>query len=172
MSEMGKLLGEDTLRFERVLPGGLEETWEYLVNGEKRGKWLSEGDVPSERGASFEMRFDHRRLPGGLGEAPEKYREYAEGHTTRCRVLEIEAPRVLEISWAEGEIYESVVRFELFERGKETLLVLTHRGLKGREAMLGTLGGWHTHLEILCGEQRGAFWDRHLYWEGEYQKEI
>ena len=30
----------DTFRFERLFPGPIERVWEYLVDGEKRGKWV------------------------------------------------------------------------------------------------------------------------------------
>lgn len=174
MNPMGRLIGEDTLRFERLLPGPIERVWAYLTESEKRGTWLARGEMDLRPGGEIEFRFDHRELPVELGAAPEKYKDYAAGHSTRARVIAVEAPRLLEITWAEGEIYESVVRFELFERGDEVLLVLTHRGLKGKEALLGTFGGWHTHLDILLAllegkRPEGSFWERHMEWEMRYE---
>jgi len=173
MNPMGSLLGKDTLRFERLLPGPIDRVWAYLTESEKRGTWLAKGEMELWPGGAVAFQFDHRELPVDLGEAPEKYRAYEAGHATRARVIAVEAPRLLEITWAEGEIYESVVRFELFERGEDVLLVLTHRGLKGEEAVLGTLGGWHTHLDILSAlagkAPEGSFWGRHLEWEEKYK---
>ncbi len=173
MSEMGKLMAADTLRFERVLPGPIEEVWAYLTESEKRKKWLAAGEMDLRVGGEIEFYFDERALESEADQAPEKYRQYAGGHRAKAHVLEVEAPRVLEITWAEGEVYESTVRFELFERGEEVLVVLTHRGLKGREPMLGVLGGWHTHLDIwvdmLAGRKAKAFWKAHLEWEARYE---
>lgn len=177
MTNRGSLLSEDTLRFERLLPGPIERVWAYLTESEKRGTWLARGEMDLTAGAPIQFHFDHRQLPIDLGEAPEKYATYAEGHSTNARVLEVDPPRLLEITWAEGEIYESIVRFELFEKGDEVLLVLTHRGLKGDEAVFGTLGGWHVHLDILAAylsghRVEGTFWDNHLAQEAAYRTAV
>ncbi len=173
MTPMGTKLNQDTLRFERLLPGPIERVWAYLTDSELRGTWLAKGAMDLHPGGAIGFHFDHGKLPLPLGEAPSKYGEYAEGHATRARVIAVDPPRLLEITWAEGEIYESIVRFELSQQGDEVLLVLTHRGLQGREAMLGTFGGWHTHLDILSAllqgqTPQGAFWTNHLAWEGKY----
>lgn len=41
MNRYGELIAPDTVRFQRLLPGTLDTVWSYLVDGEKRGKWLA-----------------------------------------------------------------------------------------------------------------------------------
>ena len=36
MNDYGELLDENTVRFERLLPGPIERVWSYLTEGEKR----------------------------------------------------------------------------------------------------------------------------------------
>ncbi len=40
MSEYGELLDECTVRFERMLPGPIDRVWSYIVDSDKRKKWL------------------------------------------------------------------------------------------------------------------------------------
>ena len=75
MSEYGELLDESTVRFERMLPGPIDRVWNYIVDGEKRKKWLCAGDISAGKGANVDMHFHNETLSRATDiEIPEKYR--------------------------------------------------------------------------------------------------
>ena len=65
---------------------------------------------------------------------------------------------------------------ELTPHGEDVLLVVMHRRLDGREAMVSVASGWHTHLEILNdllqGREPRPFWSSHAVLEAEYERRI
>ncbi len=67
MSEYGKLLDEHTVRFERLLPGPIERVWSYIVDSDKRRKWLCAGDIGAGDGAHVDMHFHNESLFPLLG---------------------------------------------------------------------------------------------------------
>ncbi len=50
MNDYGELIAPDTVRFKRLLPGTIDRVWSYLVDSEKRGKWLAGGDTEERVG--------------------------------------------------------------------------------------------------------------------------
>jgi hypothetical protein len=68
------------------------------------------------------------------------------------------------------------VTFELTPKGKDVLLVLTHRDLADRKMMVSVSSGWHSHLAILIDVLNGAeprpFWTTVTTMEAEYEKRI
>ncbi|WP_234274916.1 hypothetical protein [Billgrantia zhangzhouensis] len=40
-SGYGKDIAEDSIRFERLLPGPIERVWAFLTESDKRGLWLA-----------------------------------------------------------------------------------------------------------------------------------
>lgn len=154
----GRLIAPAEVRFERLLPGPIETVWQFLVDSDKRGQWLASGPMELKEGGAVELRFRHRDLSPLKAPPPERYREMDEkGHVSRERVLRVEAPRLLSISWGDSE-----VTFELEPRGGQVLFTVTHRRLADRAKMVQTSGGWHTHLDILVERANGrvppAFW--------------
>lgn len=91
------------------------------------------------------------------------------GHVGRERVLRVEPPRLLAISWGKSE-----VTFELVPEGRNVRLILTHRQLPTRADMVQTSGGWHTHLDILVERANGrvpkAFWAAFGNIEQQYEE--
>jgi uncharacterized protein YndB with AHSA1/START domain len=89
------------------------------------------------------------------------------------RVTAFDPPRTLAYLWGEDASDSSEVRYELTPMGDEVRLVLTHRRLASRDAMLSVAAGWHTHLDILEARLTGAtpegFWRRHTLLEREYE---
>ena len=87
-------------------------------------------------------------------------------------VIRCEPPNILVHTWDFEDTY-SEVTYELEELGDRVRLVLTHRRLTADE-MLGVLGGWHTHLDILEdvleGKEPEAFWKMHTAHEAEYER--
>jgi len=108
-------------------------------------------------------------------ETPEQYRKY-EGMEMEGRIIRFEPPRLLVHSWKEEDDSDSEVSFELSEEGGRTRLVLTHRHLADRAAMVGVAGGWHTHLalleDILAGRRPRPFWSNHDRAAAEYEDRI
>lgn len=55
-------------------------------------------------------------------------------------------------------------------------LILTHRRLADRAAMLSVAGGWHTHLDILADRLAGRtpepFWTTHERLEADYESRL
>jgi uncharacterized protein YndB with AHSA1/START domain len=166
----GRLIAPAEVRFERLLPGPIETVWEFLVDSEKRGQWLASGPMELKPGGTVELRFRHRDLSPHQAPPLERYREMdAKGHLARERVLRIEPPHLLSISWGDSD-----VTFELFPEGDKIRLVLTHRRLSDRAMLVQTSGGWHTHLDILVARAHGrtppSFWTVFGDIEGEYDK--
>lgn len=150
-----------TLRIERTLPAPVERVWTYLIDPEKRRTWLAGGTMAQQAGSVFELRFQHTELSGEV--APERFAAYRKTHVQNSRVLRIEAPTLLVISWGNEHEDASEVTFELSPQGEHaTHLVLTHRRLPDRKETLSVASGWHAHLgvldEVLHGQKPQGFW--------------
>ena len=129
---------------------------------------------PERKGGSVELTFHNGELSPNET-PPEKYKPYAGPISTHGRVTRCEPPRLLSFTWG-GETEESEVTFELTPRGKDVLLVLTHRRLADHAAMLSVSGGWHTHLAILQDRLNGTelrpFWATLSRADAEYEKRL
>jgi uncharacterized protein YndB with AHSA1/START domain len=173
--EYGEVLASDTIRFERLLPGPIERVWEYLTDGDKRGKWLARGPMELKPGSATALVFKHSELSAEKT-PPARYKDMEGGKTMPMRILRAEAPRLLAISWAGEPGGESEVVFELTPKGDKVLLVLTHKRLANREAMKSVAGGWHTHLGVLednlAGRAPRGFWTSHEKLDAEYRRRL
>ncbi len=139
MTDLGKIVAPDTIRFERLLPGPIERVWDFLTKPEHLASWLGE--------ASFEGRT------GGFVELK------TEGGIVRGVVNRWEPPRRLVYSWlhvpsAEQGFPDSLLTFELEPKGKEVVLVLTHRRVTS-EFRSRMLAGWHVLLDVLRARLEG-----------------
>ena len=87
-----------------------------------------------------------------------------------------EPPTKLSITWEGGRGPNSEVTFELAPREDRVLLVVTHRRLPDRSAMVGVASDWHTHLAILAEQLNGRvpppFWSTHAGIEREYEARL
>lgn len=144
---LGHVVDANTLRMERTLDAPIERVWSFLVDPARRSRWLAGGTCPTAPGSGFQLRFENDTLSGEA--APARYAKFAGVHVLDSRVVAIEAPRRLVMTWQEGSPNASEVSFELSARGTQTHLTLVHRRLARREEMLNVAGGWHTHLDIL-----------------------
>jgi uncharacterized protein YndB with AHSA1/START domain len=130
-----------TLRIERDLPGPIDRVWAYLTKGELRATWMSDTEIPAEVGAEFSSTWE-----GEDGEP---------GGRVDFRVRVYDAPHVLEYSWGEldapsGAVRDSIVRFELRERGDRVHLTLIHSALPDTDDARTSFGaGWHAHVDVL-----------------------
>lgn len=173
MSRYGEVLDAETVRFTRLLPGPIERVWSYIVDADKRAKWLCGGETELNVGGHVDLLFHNASLSGQQDiERPDKYKDMPEkvsfsGTVTRC-----EPPRLLAHSW-DYEDNSSEVTYELTEQEDKVLLVLTHTRLSGRDEMQSVCGGWHTHLDILIDVLNAVepqpFWKTHTQLETEYE---
>jgi uncharacterized protein YndB with AHSA1/START domain len=171
MEDYGSVTEAGTLRIERLLPGPIERIWAWLTEPEKRAKWLAGGPMDLFVGGRAELRFHHADLSAEKT-PPEKFRKMEGGHTLKCRITACDPPRLLAYTWGEdwGE-----VTFELTPRGKQALLVVTHRRLDPK-GMASVAAGWHTHLSILSArlEERepSGFWSTYTRLETAYAQRL
>ncbi len=176
MSKHGELIDSNTVRFERVLPGPIDRVWSYLVDADKRAKWLCGGATELRVGGHVDMIFHNATLSGPDDiEPPEKYRDMNEKITFTGTVTRCEPPRLLAHTW-DFEDESTEVCFELEERDDNVLLVLTHTRLASDKEVLSVCGGWHTHLDILVdifeGRKPRPFWKTHADVEAQYEQRL
>jgi uncharacterized protein YndB with AHSA1/START domain len=120
-------------------------------------------------GGRVELKFNHSELSPGIS-LPKDHRSCdISGQITRC-----EPPRLLSFTWNDGHGDLSEVTFELTARGKDVILVLTHRRLDDRAHMVGVASGWHTHagilVDILNGREPDPFWTTKVRMDSEYDQ--
>lgn len=169
----GVATAPDTVRFERLLPGPIERVWAYLTEPEKRRQWLAGGEMELRQGGQANLLFRHSDFTDEP--APEKYSEMnAKGYPSVHRIIDIDPPRMLAMTWPGEEEQESEVVFELFPEGEKVLLVVTHRRLANRGEMTNVAGGWHAHLDVLATVLQGGgkrrFWSRFETLAAEYER--
>ena len=152
MSKQGKLIGDDTVQFERLLPAPIDVVWEYLTVSDRVASWLAHADIEPRRGGSTRLQWDDWSTdePPPNGE-----RNWtATGVVTRW-----DPPQALAYTWNQPGLPESEITFELTPEGNETRLILTHRRIAKERHMFAA--GWHTHLDLfatrLKGGERGDF---------------
>lgn len=168
-SAYGTLIEPTTLKIERMLPGPIERVWDYLTQSELRRKWLAAGDMELKVGAPFEFVWRNDELSAQPSRRPD---DFDAEHRLQSRILELDPPRLLVISWGEaGE-----VRFDLATRGAKVLLGVTHSRLPDRETMLMVGAGWHAHLDVmvarLAGVEPGPFWDAWRALKDDYHRRL
>lgn len=172
----GKFIAPGEIRFQRLLPGPADRVWSYLVDSEKRSRWLARGELEPRVGGKIRLEFHNSKLSAAADAPPEKYRTAcADGVGFEGRVLHFDPPRRLAHTWAEENGSASEVTYELTPQGREVLLVVTHCRLgEDRDLQVSVGAGWHTHLAILAGELAGSakpsFWAAHTALEREYEK--
>jgi uncharacterized protein YndB with AHSA1/START domain len=171
MNEYVTITGPETVRVERLLPGPIDRVWEYLTDSKKRGQWLATGPMDLRVGGVVELLFHHADLSAEKT-PPAKYKDKVSGDTMRGTITACAPPRLLAYTFGDsGE-----VTFELTPKGKDVLLVVTHRRLTDRATMVGVSSGWHSHLAILIdvlnGDEPRPFWTTFMKNEAEYEKRI
>jgi len=161
-AELGRVIDPKTLRMERTFKAPIDKVWSFLVDPVKRARWLAGGTGPTRPGECIDLRFDNDKLSDQ--KAPAQWQDYSGVHEFQCRILRIEPPRLLVMTFQEGSPDQSEVSFELTARGDHTHLTLVHSKLARRSSMLNVAGGWHTHLDVLedvlAGRPPRAFWTR------------
>lgn len=160
--DFARRTGPQTLVIQRWLPGPAERLWRYLTEADLRRKWLADGAMVPEPGATFELVWRNAEL-GDTGEPrPEGL---PEEHRLTSRIIAADPPRRLSFTWGEGE-----VTFDLAPQGDRVRLTITHR-LGTPQAIFDVAPGWHQHLDLLAAVLADA--PVPAFWSGYRQlKEI
>jgi uncharacterized protein YndB with AHSA1/START domain len=176
INEYAAVIGPGEVRIERLLPGPIDRIWQYLIDPEKRSKWLASGIIEPRIGGSVQFHFLNAKLSPEYAPPPEKYREQENESIMTGEVLEWQPPTRLRITWNEPGGHHSEATFDLASRADTVLLVITHRRLDSRKTIVGVAAGWHTHLsvleDVLSNRTPGAFWNTFNPLEAEYEKRI
>jgi len=169
MNAPATLIEPGTLKVERLLPGPMDRAWAYLTESKKRATWFAGGEFDLRVGGRIEMQFDHATLSSDKV-APEKHKG-ATHAKFKGAITRLEPGRLLAFTWDMGGM-NSEVTFELQPRGKDVLLLVTHRRLEGREMTVMVASGWDVHTGILADVLNGVaprpFWSTHGNLEKEY----
>ena len=156
MNQPATLIKPSTVRLERLLPGPLERVWAYLVESEKRARWLAGGEFDLRVGGKVELVFENDKLS-------EESRDFGTKKFAG-RITRLEPMRLLAHSW-DWDGKDSEVVYELEPRGKDVLLTIVHRLPEDAATLRGVGGGWATHVGILEDLLKGAkprpFWSTH-----------
>jgi uncharacterized protein YndB with AHSA1/START domain len=173
MSEYGEYVGRDAVRFERLLPAPVDVVWAYLTEPDKRARWFAGGEIEPRVGGKVALEFHNSRLTDEP--VPERWQQF-EGIIGHGEVTRWEPPNALAHLWFEDDGTRSEVVYELAAQGDGTRLVLTHRRLATRDALVDVSGGWHAHLglleAVLQGRTPQRFWATVLEAEKEYAKRL
>lgn len=173
MSDFGVVTTPRSVRFERVLPGPIERVWEFLTDSEQRAKWLAGGEMELRVGGKVELKFRHSTL--SHEPTPERWQSH-ENAVMNGRVTRCDPPRLLSFTWGGEAGKPSEVTFELTPRGRQVVLVLTHRRLPNRTEMADVSAGWHAHVSLLVDHLNDrpprGFWTEHAKIEPEYQQRM
>jgi uncharacterized protein YndB with AHSA1/START domain len=175
MNDHGVVTEAGAIRFERVVRGPIERVWAYLTEWEKRKQWLAAGDMELRIGGRVELFFRHADLSWNKEPTPEEFKKFEDGCHQHGRITRCDPPRLLSFTWNDCFGTESEATFELTPLDDdEVLLVLTHRRLGERAAMVSVAAGWHTHLGILVDRldrrEPRPFWSAYARFSGEYEK--
>ena len=90
-------------------------------------------------------------------------------------ITRLEPMRLLSHTW-KWDSGDTEVTYELTPKGKDTLLVITHRSLKGRDLVVSVMGGWDVHTgvleDVLNGAEPRPFWKTHSERAKEYEAAV
>jgi uncharacterized protein YndB with AHSA1/START domain len=157
----------DTVRLERLLPGPAERVWAYLVESDKRARWLAAGEFDLRVGGKVRLRFDNCSLPN---EEISPERRAHPGASFEGVITRLEPDRVIAYTWTWGDA-DTEVTYELTPRGKDTLLTIVHKRL-GKDVVLPVMAGWDEHTgilaDLLAGTPPRPFWREHDRLAKEY----
>jgi uncharacterized protein YndB with AHSA1/START domain len=136
--------GTGKLVVRKMIPASREEVFDSWTDPHSMAVWMCPGNTVRAE-AELDVRV------GG------KFRILMKGdceefdHTGVYRV--IERPSKLAFTWISRATanQETLVTIELFTRGKQTELVLTHEGLPSADAISRHGGGWTSIVEKLAG---------------------
>lgn len=171
MNDLGTTIEQGTVRLERLLPGPIERVWAYLTESDKRATWFAGGTFDLRVGGKADLHFNHADL--SAEKTPDEYKDKKSDFPGK--ITRVEPPRLLSYTFGATRP-ESEVTFELEPRGKDVLLVVTHRRLAERALMVKVASGWDAHVGILGDRLNGVeprpFWSTHAKLVREYEARL
>ncbi len=131
MPRPSSLAGTHTVTVRRLLPASREDVFALWTDAKRMPDWILQGGS-----ATLDVRV------GGSYEMDMHYN--GKGYPHHGEYLEVEPPSRLVFTWiSEGTNWKpSIVTIELFARGEDTELVLTHEGLPDAGSAESHQGGW------------------------------
>ena len=177
MNGHGILIDQQTLQFERLLPGPIERVWDYLTKPELRAKWFADGDMEQKNGGALTLIWRNDELGARPGSPPEHMKNFGGTHQSQNIVLAWEPPHRLVFDWSDGiDNGRSQVEFLLKAEGDKVRLTLTHSRLNKSDNRAKFAGGWHIHLlmlsELLESDVKSGFWESFDGLPAEYAKQF
>ena len=178
MNEFGVRVDDNTVRFERLLPGPIEKIWPFLADSDKRGQWFTSGKLPDRVGEAWEMRYHHSSYSPHKAPPPPGYEHVdREDVIMPSLLLAIEPPNRLVFSFGNsikaGEYSEVDIRLTE-QPGGMVKLTLIHSRLRDHDHTLKVSVGWHSHLAMLehraSGKVPPSIWDVWRGLNGVYDK--
>lgn len=139
------------LRKEAFYPHPPELVWAALTDGEAIAQWLMPNTFKPILGHEFQFRVDPMPM--------------VPGHTTSCKVLELDPPRRMVWSWemvpAPGKkgLPRQIIEWDLTPKNGGTQLVLTQRGSANLSLIFRVMmsHGWKTMINRWLPVVIGAF---------------
>jgi uncharacterized protein YndB with AHSA1/START domain len=141
--------GVASVVFERRLVYPIEAVWRALTDPEERARWFGRTTLEARQGGAISMIADGPPMP-------------PEARTMTGEVLVWDPPHVFEHRWKQALIGDTVVRYELRREGEGTVLRLSHRGFRPKDAA-GYIPGEHAYLDRLeaaLGRQPVPDWQK------------
>jgi uncharacterized protein YndB with AHSA1/START domain len=148
MKDQGKLLDDNTVQFERLLPAPIDVVWEHLTVRDRVATWLAIADIEPRLGGSVKLEWEE-------WSTDEKPPDGSTHWTATGKVTQWEPPNALAHTWLQPGEPESEIVYELTPEGDETRIILTHRRLR-KDVRHMYAGGWHTHLDLLATRLKGG----------------
>ena len=87
----GRIVGPDTVRFDRLLPGTVEDVWDLLIRPEHLAKWMAEVTLDAAVGGKVVLRWTLYHDPD-TGEDAE---------VSLGTIVRFEPPRLISYTWNE-----------------------------------------------------------------------
>ncbi|MFV2179244.1 SRPBCC domain-containing protein [Actinomadura sp. LOL_016] len=130
-------MNEHAIEVDEFLPHPPARVWHALTDPDLLARWLMPNDFEPSVGHRFT--FATRPVPSADFDG-----------TVHCEVLEIDAERLLRISWAGGGL-DTTVTWRLAPEGTGTRLFIEHRGFDLDDpaqqfAFKGMGSGWRTNV--------------------------
>jgi uncharacterized protein YndB with AHSA1/START domain len=128
-----------SVRFERTVPGPIEEVWEFLTRPGRLPAWFGEGVIEPRIGGAVQLMDGHIRGVVTQWKPPHRL-----AHTWN-----VFAPGETESAYP-----ESYLTLALAEQGDQVVLALTHLPVLERFEKQNAMG-WATFLDMVEAAARG-----------------
>ncbi|HEY9682260.1 MAG TPA: SRPBCC family protein [Oculatellaceae cyanobacterium] len=145
-ANLGKIVDDQTVRFERVMPASVERVWQYLTQSDFLSSWFAVGTVEGRVGGRVDLHFQQEDIPD----------RDENGLKIRGLISVFEPNKALAFSWIDTRNEtDSKVSIELSSAGDQTLISVTHTRLP-QQRLHEFMAIWHTHLDVLAARLRNV----------------